>query len=359
MQTHRSPAIALGPPLAGRPLRGAGAGGFKLALMIGFVRAYVRSMRLYYSFVTGIAGWIGVAYYEYLAGNPALRTIEVAPPAEKKLLILLILFLSWGVNQIINDYLGLKEDRINAPDRPMVTGELNPLAAVLVSAALMLGAAVVTWFYLQPIAVVFLAGGVLLNILYEYAKGHGILGNLVFGLMITMAPLYGGYACGPTAATMAQSNRVSVLLMVLLINALMTYYTYFKDYRGDLAAGKRTLVVAFGLEKSRMLAVFSAFIPTLAFAALRLTGMHQTPLNRTFMILAALTVFLQVWTGVLYWRHPAGLKAYASLETNFRACACGQAALIAIFNPDLAIWLFTMAYIFVGFLFDLHHNPKE
>ena len=126
----------------------------------------------------------------------------------------------------------------------MVTGELNPRLALLVSAALLVISGVITWFYLQPVAVLFLAGGVLLNILYEYAKARGILGNLVFGLMITMAPLYGGYASGPTAATVFQPNRISVLLLVLVMNALMTYYTYFKDYRGDLLAGKRTLVVA-------------------------------------------------------------------------------------------------------------------
>ena len=36
-----------------------------------------------------------------------------------------------------------------------------------------------------------------------------------------------------------------------------------------------------------------------------------------------------------------------------------QAALIAIFNPDLAIWLFIFSYIFVGFLFELHRNQKQ
>ena len=336
--------------------RGGSKHGFDL---VKSTKAYIRSMRLYYSFVTGIAGWLGVAYYEHLAGNPALRTIEVAPAPEKKLLILVILFLSWGVNQIVNDYLGLKEDRINAPERPMVTGELNPRLALLVSATLMVIPGVVTWFYLQPVAVLFLAGGVLLNILYEYAKARGIFGNIVFGLMITMAPLYGGYASGPTAATVFQPNRISVLLLVLVMNALMTYYTYFKDYRGDLLAGKRTLVVVFGPEKSRWIAVASALIPTIVFGVLRVTGMHQTPLNNTFIILGVLTVFLQIWTGVLYWKNPSGGKAYASLETNFRACTCGQAALIAIFYPDLAIWLFTFSYIFVGFLFDLRRNPRE
>jgi geranylgeranylglycerol-phosphate geranylgeranyltransferase len=324
-----------------------------------FARAYVKSMRLYYSFITGIAGWLGVAYYDYVAHNPLLRTTEVAPPAEKKLVILAILFLSWGVNQIINDYLGLAEDRINAPARPMVTGELNPRKALAVSGLLIFLSGVVTWFYLEPIAALFLGAGVLLNVVYEKAKGYGVLGNLVFGAMIAMAPLYGGFASGPTASNVLQPNRLSVLLMVIVLNGLMTYYTYFKDYRGDLIAGKRTLVVLLGPGRSRLMAFTFAFIPTLLFVILRLSGLHQTPLNRTFLILGFLTVFLQLWTGVLYWKDTSGSSAYASLQTNFRAAACGQAALIAIFDPDLAIWLFIFSYIFVGFLFDLHRNHKQ
>ncbi len=324
-----------------------------------FARAYIKSMRLYYSFITGIAGWLGVAYYDYLAHNPALRTTEIPPTPEKKLIILASLFLSWGVNQIINDYLGLAEDRINAPARPMVTGELNPRAALIVSSLLILVSGLVTWFFLEPVALVFLGAGVLLNVVYEKAKGHGLLGNVIFGLMITMAPLYGGFASGPTAGNVLQSNRLSVLLMVMTLNALMTYYTYFKDYRGDLLAGKRTLVVAFGPTRSRIMAFTFAFIPTLLFLVLRLSGLHQTPLNRTFIILGILTVFLQVWTGVLFWKASSGSSTYASLQTNFRAAACGQATLIAIFEPDLAVWLFIFSYIFVGFLFELHRNQKQ
>ncbi|HUI92457.1 MAG TPA: UbiA family prenyltransferase [Chitinivibrionales bacterium] len=316
-------------------------------------------MRLYYSFVTGMAGWLGVSYYEYLSTNPIERTIETAPAPEKKIIILVLLFLSWGVNQIINDFLGLKEDRINAPHRPMVTGELNPYGALLLSIALILVSAAVTWFYLEPFAIVFLFAGVLLNILYEFAKGKGILGNIVFGFMITMAPLFGGYASGPTASTVLMPHRVSVLIMVWVMNALMTYYTYFKDYKGDMAAGKLTLVVSFGLRKSRWISIFSAFLPTLIFAALRISGIYRTPLNTTFISLGLLTVFLQIWTGVLYYRFPSGPGAYNSLITNFRACTCGQAALIGIFNPDLALWLFIFSYVFVGFLFDFHRDHQQ
>ena len=83
-------------------------------IKMGFIKAYIKSMRLYYSFITGIAGWVGVAYYEYLANLPAgarEKTIEIIPSEEKKIVILVLLFLSWGINQIINDFLGLKEDK--------------------------------------------------------------------------------------------------------------------------------------------------------------------------------------------------------------------------------------------------------
>lgn len=324
-----------------------------------FILSYVKSMRLYYSFVTGMAGWIGVAYYEYLAGDPVERSIEITPSPEKKLMILALLFLSWGINQIINDFLGLKEDRINSPHRPMVTGELNPYGALALSIILIIASAAVTWFFLEPIAVVFLLAGAVLNIVYEYAKGHGVLGNIVFGLMITMAPLFGGYASGPTAATVLVPHRMSVLVLVWVMNALMTYYTYFKDYKGDKAAGKRTLVVSFGLRKSRWISIASAFLPTIIFLVLRISGLYQVPLNTTFIILGSLTVFLQLWTGVLYYRYPSGPGAYDSLVTNFRACTCGQAALISRFNPDLAVWLFIFSYIFVGFLFDFHRDHQQ
>ncbi len=327
--------------------------------MIKFIKAYVKSMRLYYSFVTGIAGWIGVAYYELLANSSTEKTIEVLPSQEKKIVILLLLFLGWGINQIINDYLGLKADRINAPDRPMVTGELNANKALTLSIVILSLASVLTWIYLEPIAILFLLSGVLLNIIYEYAKGHSILGNIVFGLMITMATLFGAYACGPTQASFLAPHRLSGLLLVWIINGLMTFYTYFKDYVGDKAAGKKTLVVKYGLQKSRFIALFATFLPTVTFFILKATNLLCIEINGTFIILGCLTVFLQGWTGFLYYRDPIGPRTYESLKTNFRACVCGEATIIAFFNPDLAMWLFIMSYVFVGFLFDLHANPKS
>jgi geranylgeranylglycerol-phosphate geranylgeranyltransferase len=333
--------------------------------MIKFIKAYITSMRLYYSFVTGIAGWIGVAFYQYVANSKGaigtsnvFRTVEVPTPVEKMLVILIILFLSWGINQIINDFLGLKEDRINAPERPMVTGELNPAAALSTSIVLMLAVSVITWFYLEPIAIVPLVIAALFNVIYEYAKGHGIFGNIVFGIMISMCALFGFFASGPMETYLTKS-RISTLIFIAILNSLMTYYTYFKDYIGDKHAGKETIVVKYGLERNKIISIIASFLPSLLF----LTAYFgfdaiEMKLNNIFIILGIMTFFLQVWTGVLYYKNPSGEMTYYSLVTNFRACVCGQATIIALFNPELGMILFLVSYVFVGFLFNLHTKIK-
>ena len=325
--------------------------------MKNFIKSYIKSMRLYYAFITGIAGWIGMSFYEYIAQSP-FQTIEATPSVEKKAVILIILFLSWGVNQIFNDYLGLKEDKINAPNRAMVTGELNPKYALMLSCFLILSTFIVTFFYLEPIALIPFAAGILLNLIYEYAKGHGIWGNIVFGLMISMCTAYGFLASGPTQSPYFTSSRVSVMILVIVMNGLMTYYTYFKDYKGDKAANKKTLVVTLGIEKSCIVSIVSAFIPSIIFCILYFGNFISARVNSMFLLLAALTFMLQLWTGYLYFKNPRGKKTYYSLATNFRACTCGQATLIALFNKELAMVLFIISYIFVGFLFDLHKNYK-
>jgi len=336
----------------------------RLPLLL-FLKAYIKSMRLYYSFVTGIAGWTGVSFYQYVAHSTGprgtsniARTIEIPTPPEKILVILVLLFLAWGINQIINDYLGQKEDRINAPDRPMVSGELNPQRALALSVSLMVMSFMVTWIFLEPIAIIPLAAGVLLNVLYEYAKGYGIWGNVVFGLMISMCGLFGFYASGPMEIWMTKS-RFSALFFIAIMNGLMTYYTYFKDFTGDLAAGKRTIIVTFGIEKNRYISIAASFLPSiLFFIGYYVLGSFEIKLNNTFAILGILTIFLQIWTGYLYYKNPKGEMTYYSLVTNFRACTCGQTTIIAMFNPTLGIVLFLMSYVFVGFLFNLHTNIK-
>lgn len=334
--------------------------------ILNFTKAYIKSMRLYYSFVTGIAGLIGIALYQYLAnkggifGNSeGMLSIETPTPLPKLLVILMILFLSWGINQIYNDFLGLKEDRINAPDRPMVSGELNPKFALLLSTVLMLFAFIVTWVYLEESAIYPLIIGVALNVVYEYSKGYGVWANIVFGLMISMCTVYGFLACGKSNFSMFSISHIFFIVYISLINGLMTYYTYFKDYIGDKAAGKKTLIVRLGLEKSQKLSVVFSFLPPAIFLIFNYGfNVWDFQLNGIFVLLGILAAGLQIWTGFLYYTNPKGSMTYFALAMNFRACTCIESAIISIFNPALGVTMFLLSYFFIGFLFNFYVNNK-
>jgi geranylgeranylglycerol-phosphate geranylgeranyltransferase len=318
-----------------------------------FLFAYIKSMRLYFAFITGIAGWIGVSFYQFCVPDQ-VGYIRGA-------VILFMLFMSYGINQVVNDYFGRTEDRINAPNRPMVTGELNPHAALYVSGGLMVAVIGVAWF-LSPWAVIPVVAGVLLNLLYEFAKSWSLVGNIVFGLSIAMCTVFGFLASGPLPSPVFTRNRISVFMLVALLNALMTYYTYFKDYHGDAAAGKRTFVVKHGLRIARNAGVVGAFLPTLAFFLLQFMGwlpLSDILFERDFVFCAVVTVFLQLWTAILYFTSPVGTRTYFNLVTNIRACVAGQVALIAIFNGTLALYLLTASYVLIGFLFDLHKDARS
>ena len=315
--------------------------------MIKFAINYLKSMRLYYSFVTGICGWVGVAYYESLYG-------AVSPI--KKILVLILLFLSWGINQIFNDYWGLAEDRINAPHRPMVTGALNPKYALILSSTLMLLTSLLVGFFLNPLALIPLILGLLLNYIYEKAKGFGIWGNISFGIMIAMTSLFGFLAIGPIDQNASGRLGIFLFCYLVLLNALLTYFTYFKDFQGDQASGKRTLVVKWGLKKAALAGIFLSLLPALNFIAY--CYWSDMALNATFIFLAFLCLFLQLWNAFAFYRSPEGASTYYNLELNFQAYACSFAALIALFNPTLGIKLFALTYIFIGVLFRLHRDRQ-
>ncbi|MBF0409972.1 MAG: UbiA family prenyltransferase [Candidatus Riflebacteria bacterium] len=321
-----------------------------------FAFAYIKTMRLYYAFITGIAGWIGVSYYYHIT----LTKHGLTPTNEDYFrggVILTILFLSWGINQIFNDWLGLEEDRINAPNRPMVNGDLNVKWALALSLSLMGVAMVISW-YLNPYSMIPMFLGFLLNFVYEYSKAWGLWGNVIFGIMIANCTVYGLLAAGPVPAPFLTSNRICVVALVALMNGLMTYYTYFKDYEGDKAAGKRTFIVRHGTDFARKAGIFGAFLPTIAFIFFRWMEWFPFKMSEYFIYCAVMTIFLQIWTAVRFYKYPVGPKAFFSNATNFRACACGQVTMIAIFNGQLALYLFSTTYVFIGFLFGLQDDDK-
>ena len=191
-----------------------------------FFYNYLRSMRLYYGFVTGTTTLFGC-----LASGRPLADGRTA-------LLFTMGFLAWGFNQIFSDWYDRHEDAVNAPHRPMVTGALRPIPAFAVSLA-GLAAIAVTGFFLSPWTLVFLGIGGVLNISYSLLKRVPVLNCLVYACAISCCALFGWAGSAGTFPSLHVYGQIAPALVP--VHFLMCHNSYYKDVAGDRATGVRTL----------------------------------------------------------------------------------------------------------------------
>ena len=209
--------------------------------MLKFLYYYLRSMRLYYGFVTATTVLAGL-YQWHRFGSGTDSALHSAGWTLRDAALLAMGFFAWGFNQIFSDWCDRKEDAINAPHRPMVTGALKPLPAFAVSAA---GLAViaVAGFLMSPWTLVFLALGGALNIAYSLLKRVPVLNCLVYACAISCCALFAIAGMAKRCPTLDEFGFVAV--WIVPVHFLMCHNSYYKDVKGDRAAGVRTLQTSY------------------------------------------------------------------------------------------------------------------
>ncbi len=274
-------------------------------------------MRLYYGFVTLSAGWVGIVLYPGAISRANYVVLSC------------ILFCCWGVNQLINDYLNLEEDKINAPSRPMACGKLNARAAVAVSGCCI---AVILLYSMwkNPASCVPIAAGVLANIFYSKTKNI-----MLFAFSISCCAWFAYVVLGANVwGLFTDKHRALFFLGLLACNSLMTFFTYFKDERGDKSVGKRTPQVIFGNEPMRKAGLVLGMLPLVLVGVVYICMGNIPGLG----VLLAGSI-LSALTGYLFYKpHPAPYD-YFYLKYNFAACCVLQAGLAALVNPFAGSWL--------------------
>jgi len=306
-----------------------------------FFYYYIRSMRLYYCFVTGAATLTGVAAHRASSGTPWSGSDAA---------VLAVGFLSWGVNQIFNDAGNLREDAVNAPHRPMVTGRLPKPQAVMLSAVLMLMLGVVScmisFWTLLPIAV-----GVLFNLLYAVLKGVPVLGCAVYGGSIVMCTAYGWIgSSGGLPSGRGLTALATLCLLLLPAHLLMCHNSYFKDVEGDRAAGKRTLQTlcapSVSLGISTVVSVLYGGL--IAFTVFR----HGGPATGTAV--AGWLALLSFWN----LRTLFGKKYHAATLSNCQLCVALNLCFLCRFS---AWWLAAAgaAFLAITVIFRWYPDEKE
>ena len=205
--------------------------------------AWLRLMRPHFAFLSLGAGLVGMASG---ADRPTAAGIAVG---------IATCALGYGIGQVVNDYMDRAADAINAPDRPFVTGAVDPRNA-LVTVALVL-------VLLGAAALVFAPGVALWSLiallghgLYTLTKRVPLLGNLVNGPDVAVFTLIGAAAAAPSRSPLDVPLPVLVNAGILALALTgLGLVSYFKDVPGDRAVGYRTIVVALGPNRARWWAV--------------------------------------------------------------------------------------------------------
>ena len=236
-------------------------------------------MRLYYGFVTATTVLAGLCLAHGTYNELKLSwTLNDFPWTLRDAGLLAMGFFAWGFNQIFSDWCDRKEDAINAPHRPMVTGALSPLPAFAVSAA-GLAAIAVAGYLMSPWTLAFLALGGVLNIAYSFLKRVPVLNCLVYACAISCCALFSIAGVGNRCPTPGEFGFVAV--WILPVHFLMCHNSYYKDVKGDRAAGVRTLQTSYHKYVAELVSI--AFVGLAIFAAGIMHG--EGPLKKALVIL--------------------------------------------------------------------------
>ncbi|PKM97348.1 MAG: prenyltransferase [Elusimicrobia bacterium HGW-Elusimicrobia-3] len=151
------------------------------------------------------------------------------------------IFLTSGAILVLNDYFDVETDRVNAPQRPIPSGQVSPGAALAFFFALTAGGlalAALTGPATLGAAVLLGVIGFLYN---RFFKKSGLPGNLMVSFSVGMTFVYGGLSAGAL-------NRVVLLFAAVaaLVELGEEIAADAMDAEGDRLIGSRSLAIVRG-----------------------------------------------------------------------------------------------------------------
>ena len=195
---------------------------------------------------------VGVAIGGIVAVGPAAWGGAAAPLAYA--VAAAALFTAGG--NALNDIFDVETDRVNHPDRPLVTGALSPSSARRFAFGMFVAAEV-----LAALANFWALGVVFLNaaLMYAYESGlkrRGVPGNVVIAYLVGSLFLFAGVAVYRGDST--PLVRTSVLAVLAFLTTLGREVTKdIEDMAGDL--DRRTLPQRIGARRSGVVAALALF----------------------------------------------------------------------------------------------------
>ena len=219
------------------------------------------------------AGNLGVSFVGTVVGGLVARGLGVSVPVTLWLFLALAgastALVTAGGN-VLNDLLDLEGDRVNHPDRPLVTGEISVASARGLTVGLFVAGVVVAVpvALAEPLVAAILGAAIVLLLAYEFRfKAVGFLGNLVVAFLTGMVFLYGAAAAGDAVVLLPFAA------MAFLATLSREVIKDMEDVAGDV--GRSTFPKTYGMAAAAGLArgavvggVVLSFVPLAWFVTL-------------------------------------------------------------------------------------------
>lgn len=155
----------------------------------------------------------------------------------------------------INDYFDLETDKINRPNRPLVTGEVQPKTALYLSIILFI---IGTLFAITlPTIAIFIAIAIALPIMIFYStwfKGMPLVGNFTIAMILGVTFLFAG------AALENMSTMIVPALLAFGLTLTRELVKDISDVEGDRKAKLKTFPIVAGIKKAWILAMIFAVL---------------------------------------------------------------------------------------------------
>jgi geranylgeranylglycerol-phosphate geranylgeranyltransferase len=244
--------------------------------------AWLRLLRPHHAPITLAAGLTGMAV---APSSPTWGSVTLG---------VVISACGYPLGQVVNDYFDREADAINAPDRPFVSGAVDPRSALAVVATLAVTLSVAAALVV-PGVIVWGVVAIVGHAVYSATKRIPMVGNIANGVDLAVFTLIGAAAVRPDAAWYDLPGHVftdAVLIAVVLSGFCLV--TYFKDIRGDAAVGYRTLPVVVGPRAAAWWVIAFAAVGVVGAAAVAIlepSAMGASGVPAAFWVLMALAMF--------------------------------------------------------------------
>jgi geranylgeranylglycerol-phosphate geranylgeranyltransferase len=181
----------------------------------------------------------------------------------KPWLLAMAVFCIAGFGNGYNDLCDLQTDRVNRPDRPLVSGRLSEVTALRVTGwLLVLGLMLSAYAYVKALETAIMVG-IALFLYDKRLKGRPLQGNLVIAGICAATVVFGSFP--------GTWNRQVLVLTVCAASLTLAREIYkdIEDVPGDREMGACTLPIAIGERRAALVALLPMLF-TIAFVLYRI-----------------------------------------------------------------------------------------